>query len=51
MQAYDRLLWEAMRPEHLQDRVVDPQKFVEGIEETVVIHDFGSVLDADEGRG
>ena len=38
LQAYDRLLWEAMRPEHLQERVVDPEKFVEGIEDTVVIH-------------
>ena len=38
MQAYGRLLWEAMRPEHLQERVVDPEKFVEGIEDTVVIH-------------
>ena len=38
LQAYDRLLWEAMRPEHLKERVVHPEKFVEGIEDTVVIH-------------
>jgi hypothetical protein len=34
LQGYDRLLWEAMRPEFLQERVVDPEKFVEGIEDT-----------------
>ena len=38
LQAYDRLLWEAMRPEYLGERVVNPEKFVEGIEDTVVIH-------------
>ena len=38
LQAYDRLLWEAMRPEELQERVVDPQAFVDGIEDTFVIH-------------
>ena len=38
MQAYDRLLWEAVRPEYLRDRVVDPQAFVAGIEDAVVIH-------------
>ena len=38
LQGYDRLLWEAMRPECLQDLVVNPQAFVEGIEEAVVIH-------------
>ncbi len=36
MQAYDRLSWEAMRPEHLM--VVNPQAFVDGIEDTVVTH-------------
>ena len=34
LQGYDRLLWEAMRPEFLQERVVDAEKFVEGIEDT-----------------
>ena len=38
LQACDRLLWEAMRPEHLQETDVDLEKFVEGIEDTVVIH-------------
>ena len=38
LQAYDRLLWEAMRPEHLRKRVVDPEKFAEEIEDCVVIH-------------
>ena len=38
LQNYDRLLWEAMRPEHLEESVVDPKAFVEGIEDTVVIH-------------
>ena len=38
LQAYDRLLWEAVRPEYLRDRVVDPQAFVAGIEDAVVIH-------------
>ena len=38
LQAYDRLLWEAMRPEFLQDKVVDPQAFVEGVKGTVVVH-------------
>ena len=33
LQAYDRLLWEAMRPNHLQERVVDPEAFVDGIED------------------
>ena len=38
LQAYDRLLWEAMRPEELQERVVDPEAFVDGIEDAFVIH-------------
>ena len=38
LQAYDRLLWEAMRPECLEEKVVDPKAFVEGIEEAVAIH-------------
>ena len=38
LQAYDRLLWEAMRPEFLEELVVDPAAFVEGIEEAVVTH-------------
>ena len=38
LQAYDRCLWEAMRPECLQDLVVDPEAFVGGIEDLVVIH-------------
>ena len=38
MQGYDRLLWEAMRPEFLEDTVVNPKAFVDGIEDTVVIH-------------
>ena len=37
LQAYDRLLWEAMRVEHLEERVVDPAAFVEGVSDTVVI--------------
>ena len=38
MQAYDRLLWEAMRPEELEERLVDPEAFVDGIEDAFVIH-------------
>jgi hypothetical protein len=38
LQGYDRLLWEAMRPELLEDRVVNPEAFVQGIEDTAVIH-------------
>ena len=38
LQAYDRLLWEAMRPKYLADQVVDPEAFVDGIEDAVVIH-------------
>ena len=38
LQAFDRLLWEAMRPEFLEDKVVNPESFVEGIEELVVCH-------------
>ncbi len=38
LQAYDRLLWEAMRPEFLKDRVINPEEFVEGVEDTVVCH-------------
>ena len=38
MQAYDRLLWEAMRPEASQERVVHPEAFVDGIEDAFVIH-------------
>ena len=38
MQAYDRLLWEAMRPKFLENQVVKPQEFVEGIEDLVVCH-------------
>ena len=38
MQAYDRLLWEAMRPEFLENQVVKPQELVEGIEDIVVCH-------------
>ena len=33
LQAYDRLLWESMRPELLGDRVLDPVRFVEGLQE------------------
>jgi len=38
LQAYDRLLWEAMRPEFLQEKVLDPEKFVAEIEDVVVCH-------------
>ena len=38
LQGYDRLLWESMRPELLSDRVVDPEGFVAGIEDALVIH-------------
>ena len=38
MQAYDRLLWEAMRPELLNEKVVNPEAFVDGIEDAVVVH-------------
>ena len=38
LQGYDRLLWEAMRPEFLQEKVIDPEAFVAGLEDTVVIH-------------
>ena len=38
LQGYDRVLWEAMRPECLEDKVVDPQGFVDGIEDAVVVH-------------
>ena len=38
LQAYDRLLWQAMRPELLGDMVVKPEEFVEGIEDLVVCH-------------
>ena len=38
LQAYDRLLWEAMRPEFLEEKVLDPKAFVDGIEDAVVIH-------------
>jgi len=38
LQAYDRLLWEAMRPEFLQEKVLKPEEFVEGLEDAVVCH-------------
>ena len=38
LQAYDRQLWEAMRPEHLNDKVIDFEAFVANVEDTVVIH-------------
>ena len=38
LQGYDRLLWEAMRPELLEERVVNPEAFVAGLEDAVVIH-------------
>ena len=38
LQAYDRLLWEAMRPEELQERVVHSEAFVDSIEDAFVIH-------------
>ena len=38
LQSYDRLLWEAMRPEFLQDLVANPEEFVDGIGDLVVIH-------------
>ena len=38
LKGYDRLLWESMRPELLRDRVVDPEGFVAGLEDAVVIH-------------
>ena len=38
LQAYGRLLWEAMRPNELRDRVLHPEAFVAGIEDTFVIH-------------
>ena len=38
LMSYDRLLWEAMRPEFLKERLVDPEAFVAGIEDLVVCH-------------
>ena len=38
LQAYDRLLWEAMGPAELQERVVDAEAFVDSIEDALVIH-------------
>ena len=38
LQAYDRLLWDAMRSEFLQDQVFDPDAFVRGVEDLVVCH-------------
>ena len=38
MMSYDRLLWEAMRPELLNERLVQPEAFVAGIEDLVVCH-------------
>ena len=37
-QAFGILLWEVMRLEFLGRGVVDPQKFVDGIEDLVVCH-------------
>ena len=38
LMSYDRLLWEAMRPELLKERIVQPEAFVAGIEDLVVCH-------------
>ena len=39
LQAYDRLLWESLRPEeYLQDQLACTQDWLEGIEDTVVCH-------------
>ena len=38
MKGFDRVLWEAMRPELLKKKVARPEEFVEGIEDLVVCH-------------
>ena len=39
LQAYDRLLWESLRPEeYLKDQLVCTKAWLEGIEDTVVCH-------------
>ena len=38
LQSFDLLLWEAMRPELLDKKVVDPEEFVKGTEDLVECH-------------
>ena len=38
LQAYDLMLFESMCPEKLKNLVIDPEKFVAGIEDLVIVH-------------
>ena len=38
MKGFDRVLWEAMRPELLKGKVLNPDAFVEGVEGLAVAH-------------